>query len=191
MIDAVIASFNEKKVQEIQNFLYNHKLHSISKWHNAMPQETASTFIENAIIKARHASYKSRLPAIADDSGLHIDALGGMPGIRSARFSGGGDFENREKVKELLRSRGVKKSKAKFICTIVFMNHYMDSNPKCFFGELDGEVILEDSGKSGFGYDPIFFLPEHLCTMASLDLETKNKISHRAKALTQLAEHLR
>lgn len=151
-------------------------------------EETGLSFIENALIKARHASQHSNYPALADDSGLVIDALQGQPGIYSSRYSGlqATDTANIQKVLENLCGVESTQRQAYFYCAIVLMRYANDPTPLLATGRLDGYIALTPQGANGFGYDPIFFLPQYQCTLAQLSCEEKNKISHRAKALDVL-----
>jgi XTP/dITP diphosphohydrolase len=151
-------------------------------------EETGLTFVENAIIKARHAAQCSGLPAIADDSGLVVDALGGEPGIYSARYAG----EHRdaqaciEKLLFNLQDISTEKRQAYFHCSLVYMRHAKDPSPIIAQGICSGVVLDAPRGEYGFGYDPVIFIPEHNCSMAELPMSVKNQISHRSKALKEL-----
>jgi len=153
--------------------------------------ETGTTFVENAIIKARHAAKVTGLPAIADDSGLVVDALGGAPGIYSARFAGvnATDSDNIDKL--LSELAGSDNRKAHFFCTLVFMRHAGDPVPLVSQGKWEGEILKSREGDGGFGYDPVFNVPSHNCTAAQLDKAEKNRISHRGNALAILLETMR
>ena len=158
------------------------------------PEETGLTFVENAILKARYASEKSGLPAIADDSGLVVDALNGAPGLYSARYAGvdgeQADAKNREKLLAELADVPTERRQAKFVSTIVLLQHPSDPSPIIAQGECDGQIIYEEKGENGFGYDSLFFSPEKDCTFAELETVEKKKISHRAKALAVLKSKL-
>lgn len=149
--------------------------------------ETGKTFIENAILKARHVSHRANMPAIADDSGLVVPALSGAPGIYSSRFAGAQatDKDNIAKLIDLLKTED--KTAAFFYCAIVMLQHKDDPTPLIGTGILKGEITITPSGTEGFGYDPIFYLPDYQCTLAELPMDEKNKISHRAKALAAIA----
>ena len=157
-------------------------------------EETGLTFVENAILKARYASEKSGLPAIADDSGLVVDALNGAPGLYSARYAGvdgdEADAKNREKLLAELADVPTERRQAKFVSTIVLLQHPSDPSPIIAQGECDGQIIYEEKGENGFGYDSLFFSPEKDCTFAELETVEKKKISHRAKALAVLKSKL-
>ncbi|TYL49202.1 RdgB/HAM1 family non-canonical purine NTP pyrophosphatase [Marinomonas sp. IMCC 4694] len=151
-------------------------------------EETGLSFIENAILKARHACAHTGLPALADDSGIEVDYLDGAPGIYSARFAG--EHGNNEANNALLLKKldGVPEQKrtARFHCVLAYMRHQNDPTPQVFHGVWEGRILTSAQGQEGFGYDPIFFVPEHGCSAASLPKDIKNQISHRAQALQQL-----
>ena len=153
--------------------------------------EDGLSFVENAIIKARHACKVTGLPAIADDSGLEIDALNGAPGIYSARFAGthGNDKANNALVLEKLNNTEQAKRTARFQCMLAFMRHEHDPTPLVCQGSWEGFILEQEQGENGFGYDPLFWVPEKNCSSAELPKEIKNSISHRAKALQQLMTH--
>ncbi len=155
----------------------------------SLPEETGKTFLENALIKARYAFEKTKIPTIADDSGLIIDYLGGKPGVFSKRFAGeDGDFEkNIKKVLLLLENVPFEKRKAMFKTVIVYKDN---DREEAFEGTLNGYIWFEKRGTGGFGYDPIFYLPELDRTIGELTFEEKNKISHRSKALRKLFTYL-
>jgi XTP/dITP diphosphohydrolase len=153
------------------------------------PPETGATFVENALLKARHAALATGLPAIADDSGLVVPALGGAPGVRSARYAGE-DADDRANVAKLLAALaapGLERS-AKFHCVLVALEHAEDPAPLIATGTWAGAIALEPRGAGGFGYDPVFFVPELDCTAAQLTAEQKNRMSHRGAALRRLVE---
>jgi XTP/dITP diphosphohydrolase len=154
--------------------------------------ETGSTFIENALLKARHASLIAKKPAIADDSGLVIPMLDGKPGIYSSRFAGehATDQDNIKHVLNLLQTKSQHDTspKAFFYCAIVLIQYADDPTPFFGTGSLEGHIVSNPKGAHGFGYDPIFYLPEYGCTLAELSLSIKNTISHRARALQALTE---
>jgi len=150
------------------------------------------SFIENAILKARHACQHSKLPAIADDSGLAIDYLKGAPGIYSARYAGehGNDEANNQKVLQQLSGQRQENRKAQFICALAFMQHAEDPTPIICQASWEGFILEQASGENGFGYDPLFWVPEKSCSSAELLPEIKNTLSHRAKALKKLLRAL-
>jgi XTP/dITP diphosphohydrolase len=155
--------------------------------------ETGLTFIENALIKARHAAGASGLPALADDSGIAVDALDGAPGIYSARYAGAGasDEANLQKLIESIRTLPDDRCTARYHCVIVYMQRADDPTPLIAQGVWEGRLITEPRGSNGFGYDPIFFLDDRACTAAELDSTTKNRLSHRGQALRQLIHVLK
>lgn len=152
--------------------------------------EDGLTFVENAIIKARHACRLTELPAIADDSGLEVDALFGAPGIYSSRYAdGGGDQANNKKL--LAELAGVENRTARFVCVIVYMQYPEDPTPIICQGFWQGSIAEQEVGKNGFGYDPLFFVTDENCHSAELDPVVKKRISHRAKALAELKKLLK
>ncbi len=155
--------------------------------------ETGQTFVENAILKARNAAAQTGLPAIADDSGLEVDALGGQPGIHSARYAGPGtdDAKNLQKLLKALEQVPEAQRGARFRCVLVYMRHAQDPAPLICEGIWEGRVLTAPRGSNGFGYDPVFLVPERGCSSAELPPEDKNRLSHRGKALSRLAAHFR
>ena len=163
-----------------------------------MPEaiEDGLSFIENAIIKARNAAKHTGLAAIADDSGLEVDALNGAPGIYSARFSEDvngvrvSDKANNQKLLGLLDGKPEAERSARFVCALAFMRHEKDSTPVVCVARWEGVILTEPKGENGFGYDPIFYVPEFSCASAELDKSIKNRVSHRGQALKILLEQL-
>ena len=155
--------------------------------------ETGLTFVENALIKARNASMQSGLPALADDSGIVVDALGGAPGIYSARYAGnhGDDEANTQKLLDDMAQVADAQRSARFWCAIVFVEHANDPTPIIIQRGWEGEIMREKSGENGFGYDPIFYVPTHKKASAELSPEQKNNTSHRGKALQALLNELK
>lgn len=155
-------------------------------------EETGLSFVENSILKARNAAAHSNLPAIADDSGLEVDFLDGAPGIYSARFAGEGatDATNRDKLLELMKEAPENQRTARYQTVIVYMRHANDPTPLICQGTWEGTIALTEKGDGGFGYDPIFQVAETNCRAAELDKQTKNKISHRGKAIANLLMRL-
>ena len=186
----VLASNNVGKVREINQLLSSADLEVVPQSDFNIPDadETGLTFVENAIIKARQAAELSGLPAIADDSGLEVDALKGAPGIYSARFSGEGasDEKNLRKLLEDLKDIPEAERTARFQCLMVYMQHANDPTPIICQGTWEGVITFAPQGENGFGYDPVFFVPTHKCTSAELSPETKNQLSHRGQALQKL-----
>ena len=184
----VLASGNPGKIREIQAILKDHIIIAQSQFNVPEAEETGSTFVENAIIKARNATEHCKTPAIADDSGIVVDALDGAPGVISARYAGVGasDLENLEKLIYDLQNVPYQLKTARFICVMVFLQHTNDPFPIIAQGVWEGLILSTPVGENGFGYDPIFWVPEHNCASAQLSPEVKNNISHRGKALQQL-----
>jgi len=190
----VLASNNAGKVKEIHSLLKDFDIDVVSQSEFDVDSvaETGLTFVENAIIKARYAALKTGLPAIADDSGIEVDALNGAPGIYSARFSGE-DANAKDNNKKLLESlKGIPKEQrtARYQCVMVFMRHAADPTPIIATGSWEGIILESAKGSGGFGYDPLFYVPTHQCSAAELSAELKNKLSHRAKALVSLLHKL-
>jgi XTP/dITP diphosphohydrolase len=184
----VLASSNEHKAAEIAVMMPNHiELLLQSALGVESPEETGSTFVENAIIKARHASAVTGLPAIADDSGICVPALGGDPGVRSARYAGedASDTDNLQKLLDVIGTESDRR--AIFHCVLVWLRTAGDPAPLIAEGSWQGEIAAAPSGKGGFGYDPVFFLPEMGCTASELSTAQKNAFSHRGVALRQLS----
>ncbi len=186
----VLASGNQGKIREIQALLKDHPILPQSQFGIAEAEETGSTFIENAIIKARNATLHAKAPAIADDSGIVVDALNGAPGVVSARYAGVGASDRDNLLKLLQDLEGVPEERrsARFVCVIVFMEHAGDPTPVVAQGFWEGRILETPCGKNGFGYDPIFWVPDYRCSSAQLAPEVKNAISHRGKALKRLTE---
>jgi len=186
----VLASGNQGKIAEIQAMLEHHDIEVISQSFFDVPdiEETGTTFIENAIIKARHAAKITGLPAIADDSGLEVDALNGQPGVYSARYAGlpSNDILNTKKLLNALDGIPEKKRSARFHCLMIFMAHATDPSPLIGQGTWEGRIAFQEAGDNGFGYDPVFYSLEHQCVSAELTATIKNRVSHRAHALNQL-----
>jgi len=187
--EIILASGNKGKLREFGQILESLPciLKPMSEMGIPEPEETGRTFEENALLKARAASEYTNLPAIADDSGLSVDCLDGAPGIHSARYAGlqASDQQNVDKLLKDLKGFDQSSRTAKFHCVIILIRHSDDDQPLIFSGSWEGEIATTPSGKNGFGYDPVFYLPKYLCTAAELKPEEKNKISHRAKALEQ------
>jgi XTP/dITP diphosphohydrolase len=189
----VLATGNPGKIREIQAMLADHPIVPQSDLSIADAEETGTTFVENAIIKARHAARHSGLPAIADDSGLVVDALDGAPGVFSARYAGPGssDLDNLHKLLRELDGVPEAQRSARFICVLVFMQHAADPTPVIAEGVWEGKILTRPAGSNGFGYDPVFWVPTHRCASAELPPEVKNALSHRGQALRNLTAMLK
>ena len=190
----VLASNNAGKVREIERLLAESRIHIRPQGEYGVPEaeETGLTFVENAILKARNAARHSGLPAIADDSGLEVDALRGAPGIYSARYAGPGATDEANLLKLLADLADVPEAErtARFQCVLVYLRHAEDPTPLICQGAWEGQILFEPRGTNGFGYDPIFLVPSHGCSSAELDPDTKNRLSHRGQALRRLQERL-
>ena len=190
MSKLVLASGNRKKIAELQEILGNFGIEVVPQNAFDVPEaeETGTTFVENAIIKARNACRHTGLPAIADDSGIEVDALNGAPGVYSARFSGADatDEKNNALLVEKLRDVAEAKRTARYHAVLVLMRHADDPTPLIAHGSWEGKIILAPRGSNGFGYDPHFFVPELNLTAAELSADEKHARSHRGKALAQL-----
>ena len=186
----VLASGNSGKLREIQAVLDQQRFQLIKQSEFNVPDvpETGTTFVENAIIKARYAAEITGLPALADDSGIEVDALQGAPGVYSARYAGihGEDDANNSKLLSEMKNVAEQDRGARFQCVIVYMRQAQDPMPIICEGTWEGKILHDMSGPNGFGYDPLFFVPTHACSSAELDPAEKNRISHRAQALQKL-----
>ena len=195
MQDIILATGNPGKVRELSNMLkgFNVNIRPQSDFDVPDVPETGTTFVENAIIKARHAAKLTKLPAIADDSGIEVDALNGAPGIYSARYAGEGasDGDNLNKLIEATRAVPPTERRARYRCVLVFMRHADDPSPIICDGSWEGNLITEPRGENGFGYDPIFFVESDNCTSAELSKARKDELSHRGKALRELMARLK
>ena len=192
----VLASGNRKKLQELQQLLAGKAVEFVPQTDFNVPDavEDGTSFVENALIKARHASRLTGLPALADDSGLEVDALGGAPGIHSARFAnphGSGnslDADNNALLLHKLAQLPPSPRTARFRCALVLVRFADDPLPLVCEGSWEGFILAQPHGKNGFGYDPLFFVPGHGCSSAELAPEEKNRLSHRGQALRQLLD---
>jgi XTP/dITP diphosphohydrolase len=186
----VLASGNSDKIKEIQTILADHPIIPQSQYNIIEAEETGSTFVENAIIKARNAALHSMLPAIADDSGLVVDALHGAPGVISARYAGlkASDQDNLQKLLANLEGIPDQQRSARFICVLVYMEHADDPFPLIAQGVWEGRILHHPVGENGFGYDPVFWVPDSHCSSAQLSAADKNTLSHRAQALNKLRQ---
>lgn len=189
----VLASGNAGKLRELAGILapLGLQLESQTRYQVPEVEEIGLSFVENAIIKARAAARCSGHPAIADDSGLEVDYLDGAPGIYSARYSGAGDDANNAKLLAALAGLPEEKRGARFQCALVYMRHALDPMPLVCQASWEGRILEQPRGENGFGYDPLFYVPERGCSSAELSVELKNRISHRARASSLLVEALR
>lgn len=194
MTDIILASSNAGKVREINQLLAQLHFKARPQGEFGVPdaEETGLTFVENAILKARNAAAHTGLPAIADDSGLEVDALHGAPGIYSARYAGAGasDQANLDKLLAVLRDVPESARTARFQCLLVYLRHAEDPTPLICQGTWEGRILFEARGDNGFGYDPVFYVPTHGCASAELAPEVKNSLSHRGQALHKLVAAL-
>lgn len=190
----VLASGNKGKLREFGEVLLPLGFEVVAQSEFNVPEvaETGLTFVENALLKAREASRVSGLPALADDSGIEVDALNGAPGIYSARFSGAGATDQRNNEKLLTELAGLDKSQrtARYWCVLVYLRHADDPTPIIAQGSWEGAILEQPQGEGGFGYDPLFWVEELNCTAAQLAPEQKNKLSHRGKATLDLVAQL-
>ena len=188
----ILASGNKGKIKEIQALLKDYTIVTQQEFNIQEAEETGSTFVENAIIKARNAAHQSNLPAIADDSGFVVDALNGAPGVRSARFAGpqANDQENLQKLLKDMEGIPEAQRTARFICVIVLMRHVNDPFPIITQASWEGIILDKAQGTNGFGYDPIFWIPTENCSSAELPASKKNQLSHRGQALRKLSSFL-
>lgn len=191
----VLATSNPGKIRELQSLLAPLAIEVLpqSQFTREAVAETGLSFVENAIIKARHASLVSGLAAIADDSGIEVDALGGAPGIYSARYAGAGatDEQNLDKLIDAMKSVPALERTARYRCALVYMRSHDDASPIVCQAAWEGRLLISPRGAGGFGYDPVFELPGHGLTVAELPADEKNRLSHRGKALRALVECLR
>jgi XTP/dITP diphosphohydrolase len=196
----VLASGNRGKLVELSDALEPHNIRLVpqSEYDVTDADETAVTFVENALIKARHASLATGLPALADDSGLVVPVLAGAPGIYSARYADLGtdtgqkptDADNMQKLLHELRNYSGTDRAARFVCVLAFLQHANDPEPIIAIGHWSGRIADTIEGDGGFGYDPIFFCPQTGATAAAMGKQKKQAISHRAAAITHLQQQL-
>ncbi|KMQ73400.1 RdgB/HAM1 family non-canonical purine NTP pyrophosphatase [Marinobacter subterrani] len=191
----VIASNNQGKIAELAELLAPLGMTPVAQGELGVgeAEEPAVTFVENAILKARHAARETGLPALADDSGLAVDALAGRPGVRSARFAGDNatDQDNVKALLEAMKDVPDELRGAQFHCVLVYLRHADDPTPVICHGRWPGSILRAPRGDGGFGYDPVFLAPEQGCSAAEMSRAEKSRISHRGRALKLLAEQLR
>lgn len=188
----LLASHNAGKLKELQALLGSSvNIRSIGEFSSVEPEETGLSFVENAILKARHAARLTGLPALADDSGLAVDALGGAPGIYSARYADGqGDAANNAKLLDALKDVPDEQRGASFVCVLALVRHADDPLPIICEGLWRGSILREARGSHGFGYAPLFLVPETGTSSAEMAAEDKNRLSHRARAMQLLKQRL-
>ncbi len=190
----VLASSNQGKLEELRDLLAGNGIELIAQSELGVDDadETGSTFVENALIKARHATRITGLPALADDSGICVDALNGAPGLYSARYAGehGNASRNIDKLLEALRDLPDDRRTAHFYCVLVLLRHPEDPQPLIVEGQWNGRILHERRGSGGHGYDPVFFDPHHDQAAAEMEPDLKNRLSHRGQALALLRERL-
>jgi len=193
-MDLVLASGNAGKLVELRELLGDSALtlHAQSEFGVGDVEETGATFIENALLKARHAARQTGRPALGDDSGLCVEALGGAPGLFSARYGGVHGDAERNIARLLGEMRGIPEARrgARFYCVLVLLRAADDPQPLIAEGEWRGAILEAPRGTGGFGYDPVFLDPENACSAAELDPSVKNLISHRGRALAALRQRL-
>jgi XTP/dITP diphosphohydrolase len=191
----VIASNNPGKLAEFHDLLVPLGIHPVAQKELGVSEaeEPAVTFVENAILKARHAAQVTGLPALADDSGLAVDALGGLPGVRSARYAGpdASDHDNLTTLLEALKDVPPEQRQGQYHCVLVYLRHADDPTPLICHGQWYGSILTSPRGEGGFGYDPIFWIPENDCTAAEMSKAEKGRVSHRGRALQSLLEQLK
>ena len=195
MREIVLASRNGKKLAELQTLLgpLGYRLRTIGEFTDEVTDEPAPTFVENALLKARHAARISGLAALADDSGLEVDALGGAPGVRSARYAGpdAGDTDNNACLLRALAGLPGAGRSARYVCVLALLRHAQDPVPVLAQGHWHGHILDAPRGSGGFGYDPLFWVEAHGCSAAELAPALKNRLSHRARAAASLLQALR
>jgi XTP/dITP diphosphohydrolase len=193
--ELVLASSNQGKLRELQTMMQplGWTARPQSDWAISDAVEDGLSFIENALIKARHAARHAGIPALGDDSGLVVDALQGEPGIFSARYAGenAGDAANNRKLLHVLKGVDAPDRQAHFYCAIALVRHAQDPAPLIATGKWSGSILEKETGSAGFGYDPLFWVPERKLASAQLPPEVKNQISHRGQALAALAEQMK
>jgi len=186
----VLASGNRGKLREFNALLAGIDIEVVPQSDYDVPEaeETGLSFVENALLKARQAARLTNLPALADDSGLEVDALNGAPGIYSARYAGVGASDEQNLLKLLADLQGIpdEQRRARFQCLLVYLRHEFDPTPLICQGTWEGRILTAPQGENGFGYDPVFFVPTHGCSSAELPADIKNSLSHRGQALRAL-----
>ena len=192
--EIVLASDNVGKIKEVNALLRGQRYTVVGQGElSVVPaEETGTTFVENAILKAKNAALQTGRAAIADDSGLEVDALNGQPGVYSARFSGAGatDSRNVDKLLSMLGDTPAQDRTARFRCLMVYMRHAQDAMPVICEGTWEGFIHTTSRGENGFGYDPVFWVASEQCCVAELESVRKNQLSHRGQALRQLVDRI-
>ena len=195
MCDIVLASRNAKKLAELQQLLgpLGYRLRTVAEFSDDAADEPAPTFVENALLKARHAARVSGLPALADDSGIEVDALDGAPGVHSARYAGADatDADNNARLLEALHEVDDPARGARYVCVLALVRRPDDPVPVLAEGRWRGRILRAPRGGNGFGYDPLFWVATHGCSAAELEPALKNRLSHRARAAAALLARLR
>jgi XTP/dITP diphosphohydrolase len=195
MREVVLASRNPKKLAELQDLLgaLGCHLRLVSEFSDQPAEEPAPSFVENALLKARHAAPAAGRPARADDSGIEVDALAGAPGVHSARYAGAAasDADNNAKLLDALRDVPAHRRGARYVCVLALVRHPADPVPVLAQGEWRGTLLPAPRGAGGFGYDPLFWVEAHGMSAAELPAALKNRLSHRARAAAALARALR
>ena len=195
MVEVVLASRNARKLAELQDLLaaLGYRLRAISEFSDAPAAEHAPSFVENALLKARHAARVSGLPALADDSGIEVDALNGAPGVHSARYAGANasDADNNARLLAALGGVPAHRRTARYVCVLAFLRQPCDPVPVLAQGAWRGQLLEAPRGAGGFGYDPLFWVTEHGKSAAELPAALKSRLSHRARAVAALLQVLR
>lgn len=195
MREVVLASRNPGKLAELQGLIapLGWALRAVAEFTDAVAAEPAPTFVENALLKARHAAQLANRPALADDSGIEVAALGGAPGVHSARFAGprASDADNNLRLLAELGERPAAERAARYVCVLAYVRHAADPVPVLAQGTWRGRILEAPRGGGGFGYDPLFWVESHGCTAAELPAALKNRLSHRARAAAALLAQLR
>ena len=195
MREVVLASRNAKKLAELQDLLapLGLRVRGVAEFSDEPADEPAPTFVENALLKARHAARASGLSALADDSGIEVEALGGAPGVHSARYAGprASDADNNAKLLAALAGQPAERRGARYVCALALLRHPEDPVPVLAEGQWHGRILEQPRGSNGFGYDPLFWVADHRCSSAELDPAMKNRLSHRARAAAALLKALR
>ena len=193
--EIVVASGNPGKLRELTQLFSDYRVSVLPQSRFSVPvvEETGSSFVENALIKARHAALVTGRAVIADDSGLEVDILNGEPGVHSSRYAGehASDSDNLQLLLNNIAAAGIRKPPARFRCVMAYVRGHDDPEPIIAHGAWEGHIVGEPAGSNGFGYDPVFYVPTHACTSAELPAQVKNSVSHRGQALRKLVEMMK